>query len=78
MTQASSMTLEHARPAIWEAGLNDSLRVPGGLEKAAEHIRHACAAAGPPDNFQGLRFDGGRVWNGETAVPLLAKTLKEP
>lgn len=65
------------RPAIWEAGLKDSLMVPGWLEKAAERIRRAYAAAGRPDNFQVHRFDGGHVWNGETAVPLLAKILKD-
>lgn len=66
------------RPAIWEAGLRDSLMVPGWLEKASERIARAYAAAGRPENFSVHRFDGGHMWNGETALPLLAKELKTP
>jgi dienelactone hydrolase len=65
------------RPAIWEAGRKDPLAVAGWLEKASERIQRAYTAAGAPDNFQVHRFDGGHVWNGETAIPLLAKILKE-
>lgn len=65
------------RPAIWEAGRQDALMVPGWLEKASERIQRAYAAAGKPENFSVHRFDGGHVWNGETAIPLLAKVLKE-
>ena len=65
------------RPAIWEAGRKDALAVPGWLEKAAGRIQNAYTAAGTPDSFQVHRFDGGHVWNGETAIPLLAKVLKE-
>ncbi|HWE97881.1 MAG TPA: alpha/beta hydrolase family protein [Tepidisphaeraceae bacterium] len=65
------------RPTIWEAGRKDPLAVPGWLEKASERIGRAYTAAGVPDNFQVHRFDGGHVWNGETAIPLLAKILKE-
>lgn len=64
------------RPAIWEAGLKDSLMVPGWLEKASGRIARAYAAAGKPENFSVHRFDGGHQWSGETAVPLLAKILK--
>jgi len=66
------------RPVIWEAGRQDTLMVPGWLEKAAERIQRAYAAAGKPENFALHRFDGGHVWNGETALPLLAKMLKDP
>ncbi|HEY3897062.1 MAG TPA: alpha/beta hydrolase family protein [Chthoniobacter sp.] len=65
------------RPAIWEVGRKDPLAVPGWAEKAAERIQRAYTAAGKPDNFQVHHFDGGHVWNGETAIPLLAKTLKD-
>lgn len=65
------------RPAIWEAGRKDSLAVPGWLEKASDRIGRAYAAAGAAENFQVYRFDGGHVWNGKTAIPLLAKILKE-
>ena len=67
------------RPAIWEAGRKDALAVPGWLEKASERIRRAYTAAGVPESFQVHRFDGGHVWNGETAIPLAcsAKISKE-
>lgn len=66
------------RPVIWEAGRQDALMVPGWLEKAAARIQRAYAAAGKPENFSVHRFDGGHAWHGETAIPLLAKVLKEP
>jgi hypothetical protein len=66
------------RPAIWEAGDTDSLAVPGWLEKAAARLQLAYDAAGTSGNFQVHRFAGGHVWNGETAIPLLAKILKQP
>jgi dienelactone hydrolase len=66
------------RPAIWEAGRNDALIVAGWQEQAVERMQRAYAAAGKPENFQVHRFDGGHVWNGETAIPLLAKVLKRP
>lgn len=66
------------RPTIWEAGRQDTLMVPGWLEKASERIQRAYTAAGEPGNFEVHRFDGGHVWNGETAIPLLAKVLKDP
>ena len=47
--------------------------VPGWLEKASDRIQRAYTAAEKPGNFQVHRFDGGHVWNGETAIPLLAK-----
>jgi len=65
------------RPVIWEAGRQDALMVPGWLEKASERIRQAYVAAGKPENFEVHRFDGGHVWNGERAIPLLARQLKE-
>ena len=63
---------------IWEAGLRDSLMVAGWLEKAVERMQRAYAAAGKPGNFSVHRFDGGHMWNGETALPLLAEELKGP
>jgi len=66
------------RPVIWEAGLKDGLMVSGWLEKASARMERAYVAAGKAENFQVHRFDGGHVWNGQTAIPLLAKVLKEP
>jgi hypothetical protein len=65
------------RPVIWEAGRQDALMVPGWLEKASARIQRAYAVAGRPENFEVHRFDGGHVWHGETAIPLLARLLKE-
>ncbi|MCB1279578.1 alpha/beta hydrolase family protein [Prosthecobacter sp.] len=64
------------RPVIWEAGLRDSLMVPGWLEKASARMERAYSAAGKPENFFVHRFDNGHVWNGENAIPLLARELK--
>lgn len=66
------------RPVIWEAGRQDTLMVAGWLEKASDRIQRAYAAAGKPENFAVHRFDGGHAWSGETAIPLLARVLKEP
>jgi dienelactone hydrolase len=66
------------RPVIWEAGRQDKLMVPGWLEKASARLQSAYVASGQPENLSIHRFDGGHVWNGATAMPLLAKVLKEP
>jgi dienelactone hydrolase len=66
------------RPVIWEAGLKDPLSPPAWAEKAAARMERAYAAAGHPESFQVHHFNGGHVWNGETALPLLAKVLKAP
>jgi dienelactone hydrolase len=65
------------RPALWEVGRKDSLAPPAWADKAAERIERAYAAAGQSENLQVCRFDGGRVWNEELALPLLAKVLKD-
>jgi dienelactone hydrolase len=65
------------RPTIWEAGRRDPLAPQNWLEIASGRISRAYAAAGAPENFSVLRFDGGHVWNGETAGPLLERVLKK-
>jgi dienelactone hydrolase len=65
------------RPTIWEAGRRDPLAPQKWLEIASERIARAYAAAGAPENFNVHRFDGGHVWNGETALPLLDGVLKK-
>ncbi|EDY18919.1 hypothetical protein CfE428DRAFT_3577 [Chthoniobacter flavus Ellin428] len=64
------------RPAIWEVGRRDPLIPPAWAEKAAERLQRAYNAAGMPANLQIHHHDGGHVWVGDTAVPLLAKLLK--
>jgi hypothetical protein len=65
------------RPVIWEAGLRDSLAPQKWLEIATERMTRAYKAAGAPEQFSVHRFDGGHVWNGETALPLLEKVLNK-
>jgi dienelactone hydrolase len=65
------------RPVIFEAGLRDSLAPAKWLEIASGRIALAYKAAGAPEHFSVHRFDGGHVWNGETALPLLEKVLKQ-
>ena len=65
------------RPVIWEAGLHDSLAPQKWLEIATERMARAYKAAGALEQFHVHRFDGGHVWNGETAIPLLEKVLKK-
>lgn len=64
------------RPAVWEIGRQDPLLPPAWAEKAAERLRSAYTAAGKPENLQIYRHDGGHVWVGDGAVPVLAKLLK--
>ena len=65
------------RPAIWEVGRKDPLAPASWVENAAARLQRAYAAAGTAENFQVHHFDGGHMWNGETALPLLARILKE-
>jgi hypothetical protein len=58
-------------------GGKDALAPPAWVEKATARLEKAYTAAGKPDNFQVHHFDGGHQWSGQTAVPLLAKVLKE-
>jgi hypothetical protein len=64
------------RPLICEVGLHDPLHPVKWLPIAEERITRAYRASRRPENFSVHRFDGGHVWNGETAVPLLEKVLK--
>lgn len=65
------------RPVLWEAGLHDPLIVAGWHEKATLRMQRAYAAAGKPEHLSVHRFDGGHVWNGTQALPLLARELKK-
>lgn len=65
------------RPVIWEAGLRDSLSPKKWLEIATDRMTRAYQAAGAREQFSVHRFDGGHVWNGETALPLLERVLKK-
>lgn len=64
------------RPLVCEVGSHDSLHPAQWLPVAQERIARAYQASGQPANFTLHRFDGGHVWNGEAALPLLEKVLK--
>lgn len=63
------------RYAVWEAGLRDGLVKAPWAEKAAARIGRAYQALGVADRLQVDRFDGGHVWHGDIAFPLLEKAL---
>lgn len=64
------------RYCLWEAGTRDSLMVPRGVEESMARMRRAYAAGGVADHLLLDRFDGGHVWHGDVAYPLLEKALK--
>jgi hypothetical protein len=67
------------RTVLWEVGSQDPLmRPPAWTDDAAERLLRAYRASGHPENLQFGYFGGGHVWNGELALPVLAKVLKSP
>lgn len=64
------------RPCIWEMGSRDGLIVKGWAEEAQSRLRKAYAASGHPDRLQFHAFEGGHVWSGTTARPMLEEQLK--
>lgn len=63
------------RYALWEAGLRDGLVKPPWSDEALARIGRAYRALGAGDRLQVDRHDGGHVWHGEVAYPLLEKAL---
>lgn len=63
------------RPAVWEAGLKDSLIDPKWADEAMGRLRRAYQALGAGDRLVLDRFDGGHVWSWRLALPLLEKVL---
>jgi dienelactone hydrolase len=64
------------RYCLWETGANDSLIKPAEADDALARMRRVFKALGAEDRLQRDRFDGGHVWHGEVAYPLLEKVLK--
>jgi hypothetical protein len=64
------------RHCLWETGIKDSLIKPAEAEDAMDRMRKVFAAFRAEDRLQRDRFDGGHVWHGEVAFPLLAEVLK--
>jgi dienelactone hydrolase len=63
------------RPCVWEIGSKDSLIDPLWAKRALERIGRAYEAAGAKDKLVVDRFEGGHIWNGKVAVPLMDKVL---
>ncbi len=64
------------RPAIWETGDADIGMDPAGKVVIRERLERAYAAAGKPAALSFHSFKGAHVWDGTTAVPLLARELQ--
>jgi dienelactone hydrolase len=63
------------RHCLWEVGANDKLIQDKWAEEALTLIRRAYKAHDMEDRLQVDRFEGGHVWNGKVAYPLLEKVL---
>lgn len=63
------------RHCLWETGSRDSLIVPKFADEALTRIRRAYRALQVEDRLLVDRFEGGHVWNGTVAYPLLEKVL---
>lgn len=64
------------RHCLWEAGAKDTLVQPKYAEEMLTRIRRAYKALDGEDRLQVDRHDGGHVWNGKVAYPLLDKVLR--
>jgi dienelactone hydrolase len=63
------------RTCLWEVGSRDALAPAKWAEDALARIRRAYKALDAEDRVQVDRFEGGHVWHGEGAYPLLARVL---
>jgi dienelactone hydrolase len=63
------------RHCLWEVGTRDSLINPRWAETALGRMRRVYNAIQAKERLQVARFDGGHVWSGGVAYPLLKKVL---
>jgi dienelactone hydrolase len=63
------------RPCLWEVGSRDDLLSPRWVEANLNRMRRAYQALHAEDQLMVDRFDGGHVWHGQAAFPLLKKVL---
>jgi len=64
------------RHCLWEVGSRDALMIPRWVEEALTRIGRAYKSLGAEDHLLVDRFEGGHVWNGKMAYPLLEKVLR--
>jgi dienelactone hydrolase len=63
------------RHCLWEVGSRDSLVSAKWADEALSRMRRVYRALGVVDRLLVDRFEGGHVWNGKVAYPLLEKVL---
>jgi dienelactone hydrolase len=63
------------RTCLWEVGSRDGLLDPKLAADALGRIGRAYRALGAEDRLHVDHFEGGHVWNGEAAYPLLNRIL---
>jgi dienelactone hydrolase len=63
------------RHCLWQVGARDTLLPAKEAEEMLGRIRRAYKALDAEDRLQVDRFEGGHVWNGKSAYPLLEKVL---
>jgi dienelactone hydrolase len=63
------------RTCLWEVGSRDEVIVPKLAAEALTRIRRAYSALGAEERLHVDRFEGGHVWNGKVAYPLLDRIL---
>jgi dienelactone hydrolase len=63
------------RPCVWEVGTHDGLIAAKQADDALRRMRRAYRSLGAEAQLIVDRFEGGHVWNGRVAYPLLEKAL---
>jgi hypothetical protein len=63
------------RHCLWETGTRDALIKQPQADEALARMRKLFKALGAEDRVRVDRFEGGHVWHGEVAYPLLEKVL---
>lgn len=64
------------RHCLWEIGSKDSLISPRWADEGLARLRPIYKAFDAEDRLQVDRFEGGHVWHGAVAYPLLEKVLR--
>lgn len=63
------------RHCLWEVGARDTLIAPKWAAEALARLRPVYKALGAEDHLQVDRFEGGHVWHGKEAYPLMDRVL---
>lgn len=63
------------RPCLWQVGDRDGLIDANWAEQALTRMRRAYDALSASDRLTIDRFDGGHIWHGDAAYPMLERAL---